>query len=60
MGDGELTHLLRETDSVNFLPVPVAILRVSAVFWNELEAVSHYGSKGASRGASRSLLSFAR
>jgi hypothetical protein len=46
MGDGELPRLLRETDSQNLLPVPVAILRGSASFWNELEVGSHYGSKG--------------
>jgi len=45
MGDGELPRLLSATDSVDFLPVPVAILRGSASFWNELEVGSHYGSK---------------
>jgi hypothetical protein len=45
MGDGELPRLLREPDSLNFLPFPVAILRGSAIFWNELEGVSHYVGK---------------
>jgi len=50
MGDGELTRLLSETDSVNSLPVPAAILLGSASFWNELEAVSHYvGKQGVRR-----------
>jgi hypothetical protein len=47
MGDGELPHLLSETDSGNFLAVPVAILLGAASFWNELGAVLHYGSKRA-------------
>jgi hypothetical protein len=45
MGDGELTHLLKEPDSVDILFLPAAILRRSAIFWNELEVGSHYGSK---------------
>jgi hypothetical protein len=45
MGDGELPRLLRETHSLNFLPVPVAILRGSASFWNELEVGSRYVGK---------------
>jgi hypothetical protein len=45
MGDGELPRLLKETESQNFLPVPVAILRGSASFWNELEVGSHYVGK---------------
>ena len=46
MGNGELPHLLSEPDSVNFLPVPFSILGGCAVFWNEIGAVLHYGSKG--------------
>ena len=45
VGDGELPRLLREADSQNFLPVPVAILRDITNLGNELGAVSHYGSK---------------
>lgn len=47
MGEGELPRLLRETDSLNFLPVPVpvAIFGDVPTLGNELEASSHYGSK---------------
>jgi hypothetical protein len=37
MADGELTRLLKEPDSVDIFFPPAAILRRSAIFWNELE-----------------------
>jgi hypothetical protein len=46
MGDGELTRLLKGTQQRGIFFLPVAILRGSASFWNELEVGSHYGSKG--------------
>ena len=36
----------KEKPTVGIFFLPVAILRGSAIFWNELEVVSHYGSKG--------------